>query len=81
MFEYNSVQTHSDFKNGKNETKTRRVTIKGKSGYKIFTIRKSGKTKKVKKRLTKKEINCIRKCQFIPGLFNECIYTNSIQTL
>lgn len=69
MFTYNSVQTHSD---GKNE-KTRRVTIKGKSGYKMLTIRKSGKTKKSKKRLTKKEINCIKKCQFIPGLFKKCI--------
>lgn len=73
MFTYNSVQTHSELKNGKKETKTRRVTIRGKSGYKMLTIRKSGKTKKSKKRLTKKEINCIRKCQFIPGLFNECI--------
>ena len=68
MFTYNSVQIHSD---GKNE-KTRRVTIKGKTGYKMLTIRKSGKTKKSKKRLTKKEINCIKKCQFIPGLFKEC---------
>jgi len=73
MFEYNSIQTHSEFKNGKNETKTRRVTIKGKSGYKILTIRKSGKTKKSKKSLTKKEIKCIQKCQFIPGLFDDCV--------
>jgi hypothetical protein len=69
MFTYNSVQIHSD---GKNE-KMRRVTIKGKTGYKILTIRKSGKTKKSKKRLTKKEINCIKKCQFIPGLFKDCL--------
>jgi hypothetical protein len=69
MFTYNSVQIHSD---GKNE-KTRRVTIKGKTGYKMLTIRKSGKTKKSKKRLTKKEINCIKKCQFIPGLFREYV--------
>ena len=75
MFTYNSVQTHSDFKNGKGQTKTNRVTIKGKSGYKMITIRnKSGRvTKKSKKRLTQKEIKCIQRCQFIPGLFNECL--------
>lgn len=72
MFNYNSIETHSEFKNGKSQTKTRRVTIHGKSGYKMLTIRKSGKTKKSKKRLTKKEINCIKKCQFIPGLFKDC---------
>lgn len=74
MFQYNSVQTHSDFKNGKGQTKTNRVTIKGKSGYKIITIRnKSGRvTKKSKKRLSQKEINCIRRCQFVPGLFKDC---------
>jgi len=68
------VQTHSELKNGKDQTKTRRVTIRGKSGYKTLTVRKSGRvTKKSKKRLTKKEINCIKKCKFIPGLFNDCI--------
>jgi hypothetical protein len=74
MFQYNSIQTHSDFKNGKGQTKTNRVTIKGKSGYKIITIRnKSGRiTKKSKKRLSQKEINCIKRCKFVPGLFKDC---------
>lgn len=74
MFQYNSVQTHSEFKNGKGQTKTNRVTIKGKSGYKMITIRnKSGRvTKKSKKRLTQKEIKCIQRCQFVPGLFKDC---------
>ncbi len=74
MFVYNSVQTHSEFKNCKGISKTNRVTIKGKSGYKTITIRnKSGKVvKKSKKRLTRKEIHCIKKCQFIPGLFKDC---------
>ena len=74
MFVYNSVQTHSEFKNGNGQCKSNRVTIKGKTGYKTITIRnKSGKiTKKSKKRLTRKEINCIKKCQFIPGLFKDC---------
>ena len=74
MFQYNSVQTHSEFKHGKGQTKTHRVTIRGKSGYKMITVRnKSGRvTKKSKKRLTQKEIACIKKCQFVPGLFKDC---------
>jgi hypothetical protein len=74
MFVYNSVQTHSEFKNGEGRCKTNRVTVKGKSGYKTITIRnKSGRIiKKSKKRLTRKEISCIKKCQFIPGLFKDC---------
>lgn len=74
MFTYNSVQTHSDFKNSKGHTKTNRVTIRGKSGYKMVTLRnKSGHIiKKSKKRLTRKEIGCIKKCKFIPGLFKDC---------
>jgi len=72
MFHYNSVQTHSDFINGKNQTKTKRVTIRGKTGYKMVAIRNGSKTKKSKKKLTRKEMECIRKCQFIPGLFNDC---------
>ena len=74
MFQYNSVQTHSEFKNGKGQTRTNRVTIKGKSGYKMITIRnKSGRvTKKSKKRLSRSEIKCIQRCQFVPGLFKDC---------
>jgi hypothetical protein len=74
MFQYNSIQTHSEFKNGKGHTKTNRVTVKGKSGFKMITFRnKSGRvTKKTKKRLSQKEINCIKKCKFVPGLFKDC---------
>jgi len=72
MFKYNSVQTHSELIRGKERTKTQRVVIHGKSGYKLVSIRVANKTKKSKKRLTQKEIQCIRKCQFIPGLFKDC---------
>ena len=73
MFVYNSTQTHSDFKSGVNQTKTKRVKVRGKTGYKMVTIRRSGRvTKKSKKRLTQKEIKCIKDCQFIPGLFKDC---------
>lgn len=74
MFKYNSVQTYSDFKNGKGHTKTNRVTIRNKTGFKMITIRnKAGRiTKKSKKRLSQNEIKCIKKCQFVPGLFKDC---------
>ena len=76
MFIYNSIQTHSDFRRGvgQTKTKTKRVTLRGKIGYKMVTIRGRGGrvTKKSKKRLTQSEIKCIKRCQFIPGLFKDC---------
>ena len=74
MFKYNSIQTHTEFISGKGQTRTNRVTIKGKSGYKMITIRnKSGRiTKKSKKKLSRAEIKCIKRCQFVPGLFKDC---------
>lgn len=74
MFEYNSVQEHSDFTNGKGQTKIKEVRIHGKKGHKSVTIKnKTGKVLKTsKRRLTQKEIKCIQKCQFIPGLFKDC---------
>lgn len=74
MFEYHSKQTHSEFTKGKGRTKVQSVTIKGNRGTKSVVIKnQSGRvTKKSTKRLTKKEMECIRKCQFIPGLFKDC---------
>ena len=72
MFRYTSVQTHSEYKNGKRRTKTKSVKVNGKKGYKFVTLRNNSGTKKSKKPLTQKEIACIRKCQFIPGLFDDC---------
>lgn len=72
MYRYLSNQTYSTFINGKRNTKTRRVAINGNSGYKLVSIKKNKKTKKSKKRLTKMEIQCIKKCKFIKGLFHDC---------
>ena len=73
MFIYRSVQTHSDMVNGKEKTKIQRVDIRGKTGWKSVTIKQNkGARKTSKKRLTSKEIQCIKKCQFIPGLFGDC---------
>ena len=73
MFRYDSAQVHSDNVNGFQRTKTTRVTIRGSKGSKEVIIKKKGRRAKTsKKKLTKKEIDCIRKCQFIPGLFRDC---------
>jgi len=74
MFEYHSVQSHSDFKNRKGRTKIQSVSIRGKKGTKSVQIKdRAGRvTKKSSKKLSKKEMECIRKCQFIPGLFRDC---------
>ena len=74
MFEYNSVQTHSEFKHGKGQTKVKEVRIKHNKGSKTVTIKnKAGKVIKTsQRRLTRKEIRCIQACQFIPGLFKDC---------
>ena len=74
MFEYHSQQVHSDFKNSKGRTKIQTVSIRGKKGTKSVKIcDRSGRvTKKSSKKLSKKEMECIRKCQFIPGLFRDC---------
>jgi len=72
-FRYESTQIHSDLQNGMRRTKTQRVTIRGKNGHKEVTVKQNGKRSKTsKKKLSKKEIDCIRKCQFIPGLFKDC---------
>jgi hypothetical protein len=72
MFEYSSVQTHSDFKNGVQRSKTNRVTIKGKKGFKEVTIIANGKKKTSKRKLKASEMKCIQRCQFVPGLFKDC---------
>ena len=70
MFEYHSQQVHSDFKNSKGRTKIQTVSIRTKS---VKICDRSGRvTKKSSKKLSKKEMECIRKCQFIPGLFRDC---------
>lgn len=73
MFRYDSTQIHSDTVNGFQRTKTTRVTIRGSKGSKEVTIKQKGRRSKTsKKALNKREMDCIRKCQFIPGLFRDC---------
>jgi hypothetical protein len=70
-FVYHSEQVHSE------GGKTRRniVSIKNGKGYKsVETYGSKGKIKTRKRLpLTKKELACIRRNKFIPGLFKDCI--------
>ena len=77
MFAYTSVQTSMDTEGGRVRTKTRRVKIQNSRGFKEITykLKTNGKfrtTRKSRKPLTKKEITCIRRCKFVPGLFKSC---------
>jgi hypothetical protein len=72
VFQYESTQIHSDLLKGHKRTKTQRVHITGKKGYKEVTVEEKGRRRTSKKKLTKKEVDCIRRCQFIPGLFRSC---------
>jgi hypothetical protein len=49
-----------------------RVSIRGSKGFKEVSVLTNGRRKTSKKKLSKKEMECIRKCQFIPGLFRSC---------
>jgi hypothetical protein len=74
MFEYHSTQTHSEFFDGEGRTKVNEVRIRGNKGHKSVTIKnQAGRViKRSKKALTKKQVKCIQKCQFVPGLFKDC---------
>jgi len=64
-YSYKSVQTcvHGCASGGARKKVTRKVIIKGGSGYKQLN--------KTRKRLTRKEVAHIKKGKFIPGLFKD----------
>lgn len=74
MFVYHSEQRHSDFVQGKGETRIQRVEIKGAKGHKEVEYQDaSGKTtRRVKIVLKPREVEQIKKNQYINGLFQEC---------
>lgn len=49
------------------------VNIRNGKGTKTVKVRENGKTRKVSRQLTDKNIQCIRRHQFIPGLFSDCL--------
>ena len=57
---------------------TRKVTIKGKKGYKsVSKKKKNRKPKTVRRSLNPKQVEMIKKGKFIPGLFNDCKNTKT----
>ena len=69
---YESIQRHVEIVNGTKQEKIQTVSIHGNKGTKKVTLIQDGKKKTHEKPLTRKQIACIRKCQRIPGLFNDC---------
>lgn len=69
---YHSEQTHIEYVNGTQKERRQIVDINGKNGTKTVIVIRNGKKQKSTKSLSPKEISCIRNCQFMPGLFNEC---------
>ena len=69
---YHSEQTHIEYVNGKQKERQQIVDINGKNGTKTVIVTRNGKKQKSTKSLSAKEISCIRRCKFMPGLFNEC---------
>jgi len=69
MFVYQSDQVHST--NG--TTRRNIVSIKNGKGYKALeVIDEKGRHYK-KKALTTKELQCIERNEFVPGLFKDCV--------
>lgn len=73
IFNYHSEQMHEVIcKNGVCTKKMHRVTIKNGKGIKEVIVKgPKGKAKKSVKKLSKKEVNAIKKYRFIPGLFRK----------
>ena len=72
---YDTVSTVAIYKNGKGMTKTQRVHINNKKGYKEVTFKgpKDRKMRRTRKALTKREIHHITRCRFRKGLFKNCL--------
>jgi hypothetical protein len=74
-FSYSSEQIHSMFTSGKGVTQRNIVSIKNGKGTKASeTYSANGKQLgRTEKELTVKELECIQRNEFIPGLFKDCI--------
>ena len=80
-FSYSSEQIHSMFQSGKGVTQRNIVSIKDGKGTKASeTYSASGKQLgRTEKDLTAKELECIQRNEFIPGLFKDCIRPLSLK--
>jgi hypothetical protein len=74
-FIYSSEQSISTYRHGKGQTRRNIVSIRDGKGIKaVETYTSDGKyLNRKEKPLTEKELECIQKNKFIPGLFKDCI--------
>lgn len=72
-FAYKSHQVHSVSVNGKTVQKENNVVVTNGKGKKSVVVRENGKTRKSEKSLNAKELRCIRKHRYMPGLFQDCV--------
>ena len=72
-FNYKSQQVHSVMVNGKVVHNEKNVSITNGKGTKSVVVTENGKTRKAQKSLNTNELRCIRKHQYVPGLFSDCI--------
>ena len=68
MFVYQSEQVHSTRKG----TRRNIVSIKNGKGFKAVEINDNKGKHYKKKPLTTKELQCIERQKFVPGLFKDC---------
>lgn len=71
-FSYNSVQTHSEYVDGKRTEVTEAIQIRNGKGKKTVKKHKGNKMSKKTITLTNTEIKNIQTRKFMPSLFDEC---------
>jgi len=67
--------------NGKAVQNEKNVSITNGKGTKSVSVTNNGVTRKAEKSLNKKELGCIRKHKYVPGLFNDCIKNVNMRLL
>jgi hypothetical protein len=74
-FSYHSEQVHSTFEKGRGQTRRNIVNIRNGKGTKAVEVYSADGTKQSRKEkdLTPKELDCIRRNKFVPGLFKDCV--------
>jgi hypothetical protein len=71
-FAYNSIQTHSEYVDGKKTEVTEAITIRNGKGTKTVKKCKGNKVSKKTIPLTNNEIKNVQTRKFIPSLFDKC---------
>lgn len=69
-FNYKSSESHQDYVNGEYRAHMNIIEIRNGTGKKtVIDVGPSGRKRKTVKQLNKKEVNAIRRREFVPDLF------------